>query len=564
MQNIDALYEKWLKHPEMPKKLVSELKKMSAKAKTDAFYQNAEFGTAGMRGILGAGTNRINIFTIRKAAYGFGLYVIKHVRNAKERGIVIAHDNRHMSEEFTEESMKTLRSLGIKTFVFDELKPTPLLSYAVRHLNAAGGIMITASHNPKNYNGFKVYDDTGAQLTPEKVDLLIAELKTLPDYLDIKIDDKVNGYILLSDDVELTYYSKVMKIQLRRDLPKKDFKIVFSPQHGTGRKLGMRALNVIGYNVIPVTEQMEPDPNFSGTKSPNPEEKAAYSEAIKYARAYGAHLIITTDPDADRLGIVAKNKKGDFDYLTGNQSAALLLDYLCKTNIELGKDIKGKYLYTTIVSSSLANEVAASYGLKVKEFLTGFKFIGAQIAEDDSKNEDNFFFGFEESYGLLAAPFVRDKDAIQAIVLYSEMALYYYLQGKTLGEVLDELYKKYGYHFDVTKSVAFPGAAGQSEMQEILKRLRDNPPVTIGGLNILRYDDYLTSKSVTSGETTTLTLPKSNVIRYHLEGGTTISIRPSGTEPKCKIYYGIITENEKEAQDLLTLLEADIKVRFTL
>ncbi|MGB4126794.1 MAG: phospho-sugar mutase, partial [Bacilli bacterium] len=437
MQNIDALYEKWLKHPEMPKKLVSELKKMSAKAKTDAFYQNAEFGTAGMRGILGAGTNRINIFTIRKAAYGFGLYVIKHVRNAKERGIVIAHDNRHMSEEFTEESMKTLRSLGIKTFVFDELKPTPLLSYAVRHLNAAGGIMITASHNPKNYNGFKVYDDTGAQLTPEKVDLLIAELKTLPDYLDIKIDDKVNGYILLSDDVELTYYSKVMKIQLRRDLPKKDFKIVFSPQHGTGRKLGMRALNVIGYNVIPVTEQMEPDPNFSGTKSPNPEEKAAYSEAIKYARAYGAHLIITTDPDADRLGIVAKNKKGDFDYLTGNQSAALLLDYLCKTNIELGKDIKGKYLYTTIVSSSLANEVAESYGLKVKEFLTGFKFIGAQIAEDDSKNEDNFFFGFEESYGLLAAPFVRDKDAIQAIVLYSEMALYYYLQGKTLGEVLD-------------------------------------------------------------------------------------------------------------------------------
>ncbi|OQA78667.1 MAG: Phosphoglucomutase [Tenericutes bacterium ADurb.Bin239] len=564
MRNIETLYEKWLNHSEMPRKLVSELKKMSPKAKLDAFYQDAEFGTAGMRGILGAGTNRINIFTIRKAAYGFGLYVIKHYQDAKKRGIVIAHDNRHMSEEFTKECMKTLRSLGIKTFIFDELKPTPLLSYAVRHLNAIGGIMITASHNPKNYNGFKVYDDTGAQLTPEKVDLLLAELKKLPNCLDIEIGEAENGYALLSDDVELTYFCKVMKIQLRRDQPKNGFKIVFSPQHGTGAKLGMRALNVIGYEVIPVADQMKPDPNFTYTKSPNPEEKAAYSEAIKHARAHGAHMIITTDPDADRLGIVVRNKANGFDYLTGNQSAALLLDYLCKTHIELGHDIKGKYLYTTIVSSSLANHIAESYGLKVKEFLTGFKFIGAQIAEDDAKNEKKFFFGYEESYGLLAAPFVRDKDAIQALVLYSEMTLYYHLQGKTLGEVLAKLNAKHGYHHDITKSVAFPGAAGQAEMVEILTRLRNNPPMTLGGLNILKYDDYLTSKSVEKGKTKKLTLPKSDVIRYHLEGGTTISIRPSGTEPKCKIYYGILADNEKEAQDLLTLLENDIKVHFTL
>lgn len=564
MRNIDALHGKWLHHPDMPKELVTELKKMNNTAKTDAFYQDVEFGTAGMRGILGAGTNRINKFTIRKAAYGFGLYVLKHVKDAKDRGIVIAHDNRHMSEEFTLESLKTLRTLGIKTFVFDELKPTPLLSYAVRHLNAAGGIMITASHNPKNYNGFKVYDDTGAQLTPDKVDLLLAEFATLPDFLDIEINDAINGYILLSDDVQLTYFSKVLKIQLRRDLPKKGFKIVFSPQHGTGAKLGMSALNVIGYNVIPVIEQMDPDPNFKNTKSPNPEEKAAYTEAIKLARAYGADLIITTDPDADRLGIVAKNKRGSFDYFTGNQSASLLLDYLCKTHLEQGHDIKGKYLYTTIVSSTLASTIAKSYGLNVKEFLTGFKFIGAQIAEDDAQKADNFFFGFEESYGLLAAPFVRDKDAIQALVLYSEMALYYYLQGKTLGEALDDLYEKYGYHFDKTKSFAFPGASGQSEMQQILQKLRDNPPTEIGGLKILCYEDYLTSTSIENGEVSTLTLPKSNVIRYHLEGGTTIAIRPSGTEPKCKIYYGIITKNKKEAKHLFTLLEEDIKKHFTL
>ncbi|MDY0214910.1 MAG: phospho-sugar mutase [Bacilli bacterium] len=562
MRNIEQLYETWLNHSEMPKKLLRELKNMSEKAKTDAFYQDVEFGTAGMRGLLGAGTNRLNIFTIRKAALGFGHYLVKHFEDAKTRGVVIAYDNRHMNKEFTNEASHALRSLGIKTFLFDELKPTPLLSYAVRHLNAIGGIVITASHNPKTYNGFKVYDQTGAQLTPDKVDLLLAEIKKLPDFLDIKLGEVQNNYALLSDDVELTYFAKVMRIQLRRDQPKNGFRIVFSPQHGTGRKLGMRALNVIGYDVVPVQDQMDPDPNFKNTKSPNPEEKDAYIEAIKNARATGAQLIITTDPDADRLGIVSRNKEGNFDYLTGNESAALLLDYLCKSALELGEKIEGKYLYTTIVTGTLGPKVARNYGLKVKEFLTGFKYIGAQLALDDLNNEDNFFFGYEESYGLLAAPFVRDKDAIQALVLYSEMALYYHLQGKTLDVVLDELYAKYGYHLDITKSIAFPGAAGQKDMHDKLTNLRNNPLTEIAGLKVIKRDDYLVSKSFEGDKVTPLTLPQSDVLRYYLEGGTTISIRPSGTEPKCKIYFGIISDNKKEAQALLEVLSNDLKAHF--
>lgn len=562
MRNIEHLYETWLNHSEMPKKLLRELKNMSEKAKTDAFYQDVEFGTAGMRGLLGAGTNRLNIFTIRKAALGFGHYLVKHFTDAKTRGVVIAYDNRHMNKEFTNEASHALRSLGIKTFLFDELKPTPLLSYAVRHLNAIGGIVITASHNPKTYNGFKVYDQTGAQLTPDKVDLLLAEIKKLPDFLDIKLGEVQNNYALLSDDVELTYFAKVMRIQLRRDQPKNGFRIVFSPQHGTGRKLGMRALNVIGYDVVPVQDQMDPDPNFKNTKSPNPEEKDAYIEAIKNARATGAQLIITTDPDADRLGIVSRNKEGNFDYLTGNESAALLLDYLCKSALELGEKIEGKYLYTTIVTGTLGPKVARNYGLKVKEFLTGFKYIGAQLALDDLNNEDNFFFGYEESYGLLAAPFVRDKDAIQALVLYSEMALYYHLQGKTLDVVLDELYAKYGYHLDITKSIAFPGAAGQKDMHGKLTNLRNNPLTEIAGLKVIKRDDYLVSKSFEGDKVTPLTLPQSDVLRYYLEGGTTISIRPSGTEPKCKIYFGIISDNKKEAQALLEILSNELKAHF--
>lgn len=562
MRNINELYAAWLNHKEMPKKLLRELKHMSEKAKTDAFYQDVEFGTAGMRGILGPGTNRLNIFTIRKAALGFGHYLINNFSDAKNRGVVIAYDNRHMNKEFTQEASHALRSIGIKTFLFDELKPTPLLSYAVRHLNAIGGIMITASHNPKNYNGFKVYDETGAQLTPEKVDLILAEIKKLPGFLDIKLGEVQNNYALLSDDVELTYFAKVMRIQLRREQPKNGFKIVFSPQHGTGKKLGMRALNVIGYNVIPVQDQMEPDPNFKNTKNPNPEEKDAYIEAIKNARANGAQLIITTDPDADRLGIVSRNKEGGFDYLTGNESAALLLDYLCKSHIEQGENIAGKYLYTTIVTGALGPKVALSYGLKVKEFLTGFKYIGAQIAEDERNNLDNFFFGYEESYGLLAAPFVRDKDAIQALVLYSEMALYYHLQGKTLDVVLEELYQKHGYHLDVTHSLAFTGAAGQKDMQEKLTALRENPLTSVGGHKVLKRDDYLVGKRYENGKEETLTLPKSDVLRYYLEGGTTISVRPSGTEPKCKIYYGILANNKKEAQALLEVLAKDLEAKF--
>lgn len=563
MKEIELRYQAWLTHPEMPKKLLTELKKMSEKGKTDAFYQDLAFGTAGMRAILGAGTNRMNIFTVRRAALGFGLYLLANFPDAKNAGVVIAHDNRHMANEFTNETSNALRSLGIKTFLFDELKPTPLLSYAVRHVHAVGGVMITASHNPKNYNGFKVYDETGAQLIPTKVDELLTHINKLPSVLEIpKPVVPINNYALLSDDVENTYFAKVIKLQLRREQPKNGFKIVYSPQHGAGRRLVMGALNVMGYEVISVTSQMEPDPNFSHTKSPNPEDISAYNEAIKYANAHGAHLIITTDPDADRLGLVIRNKEGGYDYLTGNQSAALLIDYLAKAMKEKNIAYAGKYLYTTIVTGSLGPKVALSHGLKVKEFLTGFKFIGAQIAEDDAQKADNFFFGYEESYGLLASSFVRDKDAVQAVVLYAEMALYYHLQGKTLDVVLDELYAEHGYHLEPTKSFAFPGASGQAKMHDVLSGLRANPPVDIGGLKVLSREDYLSGEKVHNGQVTKLALPASDVLRYHLEGGTRIAIRPSGTEPKCKVYFGIVTNDKKEAQELLSRLEAAISAYF--
>ncbi len=558
MENIEKLYEMWLSDGQLSKKMVRELKGMNEKAKVDAFYQNVPFGTAGMRGILGAGTNRINIFTIRRAALAFGTYLLEAFPDAKVRGVVIAHDNRHMNVEFKEETSKALRSLGIKTFLFDELKPTPLLSFAVSHLKAVGGVMITASHNPKNYNGFKVYDETGAQLTPDKIERVVVAMKKWPNPLAIQVGEVENNYALLSDDVEETYFAKVLKLQLRREQNKNGFKIVFSPQHGCGRKLGMRALNVIGYNVIPVVSQMEPDPDFSNTKNPNPEEKSAYVEAVKYAFAHQAHLIITTDPDADRLGIVIRDVNDKFMYLTGNQSAALLLDYIAKTKLEFGQKIAGKYLYTTIVTGRLGIDVAQSYGLKVKEFLTGFKYIGEQIAQDDKDGVDNYFFGYEESYGLLAAPFARDKDAIQALVLYSEMTLYYHLQGKTLDVVLDELYAKHGYYHDEQVSLAFPGAEGQAQMEKMLTNIRHNSITTLGGLKVIQTDDYLTGKSVKDGKVTAITLPQSDVLRYHFEGGTTISIRPSGTEPKCKIYFGVKASDKKSAEALFVKLHEDL------
>ncbi|HZJ89894.1 MAG TPA: phospho-sugar mutase [Bacilli bacterium] len=563
MRDIQKLYEAWLSHEEMPKDLKKELKAMKGKAIEDAFFQDLQFGTAGMRGILGPGTNRINIFTIRRAALAFGKYLIKAYPDAQKRGVVIAYDNRHKNTELMIETSRTLRSIGIRTCIFDELKPTPLLSFAVRHLNCIGGVMITASHNPKNYNGFKVYDDTGSQLTPEKVDLILKEFKELPELLDIKVTAPTNGYALLSDDTEETYFKNVLDIQINPNLDRKGYRIVFSPQHGAGAKLGMRALNVIGYDVIKVLDQMEPNPNFPNTKSPNPEDKAAYIEAIKNARAHGAHLIITTDPDADRLGLAYRNKKGSFSYLTGNEGGALLIDYILKHKKERGELHQDSYLYTTIVTSTLGSKIAESYGVNVKEFLTGFKFIGTQIALDDLNKVDRFVFGYEESYGCLVAPFVRDKDAIQALVLYSEMALYHHLAGKTLDVVLEELAVKHGYHHDVTKSYEFIGAAGQAKLQAILSNLRNNAPTSLGGLKVVQYDDYLVSKRYINGKEEELTLPESDVLRFYLEGGSTVSIRPSGTEPKCKIYYGIISENKKSAEALLKPIDEQLAKLFT-
>ena len=536
---IQEKYEQWLNHPAMDADLKEELLNMTPEQKHDAFYTDAEFGTAGMRGLLGAGTNRLNVYTIRKATTGFAKYLNSI---AEHPTVAISYDNRFKSTDFAVESAKVLAAYGIESFVFESLRSTPELSYAVRYLNCTGGIMVTASHNPKEYNGYKVYDSTGCQMIPEMVQGVIDEIKALGDELidSPKLTAEQEALIhKIGADVDEPYIKEVMGIALNPDLDKSDFKVVYTPQHGTSIMSLRPLFERMGYNVTYVEEQCTFDPAFGATKIPNPEDPRAYELAIEYGEKVGADIAISTDPDGDRLGVVV-NQNGKWILMTGNQTGAVLLEYVYSQMKEKGLMPAHPVMFNTVVTSDLGEAVAKNYGVETEKTLTGFKYIGSKIHGYEQTGEKDFVFGYEESYGYLVQPFVRDKDANQSTVLICEAANFYKKQGKTLVDVLDELYEKYGTYDESQQSISLPGEEGKLKIQAMLKNLRENVPTDVADCKVIRWEDFKTAKRYENGkEEDIVGFDRSDVLKYFLADGSWIAVRPSGTEPKCKIYYCI-------------------------
>ena len=556
MSLIEQNYQRWLNSPKVDEATKEEIRKMSQAQKDDAFFKDVEFGTAGMRGVLGPGTNRLNDFTVRKATVGFATYLLEKFPKAKEMGVAISHDNRHQSREFTLLTAKVLNEFGIKAYIFDALRPTPELSFAVRYLKACGGVMITASHNPKEYNGYKIYDETGCQLVPEKIERLLEIIASLPNELEVEYEkaSKEGETILLDNKVDDEYVRLCEGIAINKDLDKSNFKIVFTPNHGTSYVPSMRIFKDLGYDIVPVLSQCTPDPDFSGTLSPNTEDPRSYIEGLKLAKEVGAKLLVMTDPDGDRVGLGYLASDGTYQTFTGNQSAAMLLDYILSERKKRGLLDGNGVMYNTIVTSSLGKEIASYYGVKTEQFLTGFKFIGNRIDHYEKLGHGpHFEFGYEESYGCLIAPFARDKDGCQAILLYCEMALFYDLQGKPLDVVWDELQQRFGYHLDIAYSIEFKGSSGQQAMDDLMNGLHQSPLKELDGVKVVRVEDYLKQKAFEGSKEEAITLPKSNVVKLFFENGNTITVRPSGTEPKVKFYIGMKSEHklDKSASDKL-------------
>lgn len=535
-------YEKWMTYKGLSKELKDELITMDETSKKDAFYKTLEFGTGGMRGVIGAGINRMNTYTIRKANVGFGLYLEKLYGKDVSRGVVIAHDNRYKSVEFAKESASVLATFGIKSFLFESLRPTPELSFAVRHLGAIGGIVVTASHNPPKYNGYKIYDEDGCQLVPEYADQVIDYVNAVEDVFAIDVipfeQAEQDGLIeWIGEAIDTAYLQAVDTVQLLPDKAKV-LDIVFTPLHGTSATIGVKALENNGYHVIPVAEQMVPDPEFGTVKSPNPENKEAFEYAIQYGLKYHADILIATDPDADRLGVAVWHD-GEYKLLTGNQTGAILVDYILRTRQEQGTLPKNGMVYNTVVTSEFGATIAKAFGMGVKSTLTGFKFIGEQ-AKLIEHTDSEFMFGYEESYGYVIKDFVRDKDSIQALLLISEIANIGKLNGKTLYDYLLFLYQEYGYYVEDLVNIALEGVAGEEKIKKIMSTIRKNKPLQIGALNVITVEDYLVSVRYKDGVETVIDLPKSNVLKFFLEDGSWFVLRPSGTEPKLKVYIGVL------------------------
>ena len=562
MDRVQKEFERWLNSPVVSDEDKALLRAMSPEQKDDAFFKDVEFGTAGMRGILGPGTNRLNVYTIKRASIGFARYLLEKYPNAKEAGVVISHDNRHMSREFTLLTAKVLSEHGIKSYIFDSLRPTPELSYAVRYMHAVGGVMITASHNPKEHNGYKVYDETGCQLVPSKIGRLVEIIGALPneleaDYVPVAHPAEV---ITLGPKIDDDYVKEVESIVINNDLNKKGFKIVFTPNHGTAYVNAMRVFKDLGYEVYPLLKQCTPDPDFSGTLSPNPEDPRSYIEPIKYAKEIGAELIVMTDPDGDRCGLAYRDRNGDYPLLTGNQSAAMLMDYIFSERKKRGILSSNGVMYNTIVTSSLGKEVATSYGVKTEQFLTGFKFIGNRIDYYEKLGSGpKFEFGYEESYGCLIAPFARDKDGLQAITMYSEMALFYFLQGKNLGDVWEDLGRRFGYHEDKVFSLEFTGSEGSAKMKAITGVFHENPFIDLDGNKVVTVEDILKLERNDHGKISKIDLPKNDVVKLYFEDGSIVAVRPSGTEPKIKFYIGVVADSLEAAKAKPDILYAQLK-----
>lgn len=562
-------YNRYLSEPSLSDEYREILKNMTEEEINDAFYRELEFGTAGIRGVLGPGSNRLNIYVIRKATVGFARYLLgKYGARAKTSGVVISHDNRLYSREFAMESARTLSSYGINAYLFDSLRPTPELSFAVRKAKAVGGIMITASHNPKEYNGYKVYDKTGCQLIPSEIAGLVDIIAHLGFELNVKRGKDPNpGQIMILDEsYDESYRSLVRKIQINKNLDKSEFKIVYSPQHGAAYENAMHLLKHLKYNVIPVKEQCSPDPLFTNTKSPNPENPEAYELALKYARANNADLVLCTDPDGDRIGIAFLDSRNEYQLYTGNMTGALLIYYILSQKAANETLEKNGVLLDSIVTSSLGARIANSFGIANEETLTGFKYIGSRIHYYSKTKEKNFVFGYEESYGYLISPFVRDKDSLQALVMISEMTNYYRLQGKRLDQVMEEIYQKYGYHSDKLYSIYFKGQSGAENMKSIMSRLHNNHLKEIAGKKIVVVEDYLYLSRIKGEEEEFIeNLPSTNAIKYYFEDGSWVAIRPSGTEPKCKFYYEAVSPiSLEETQNAIKLIHQDLMKQLNI
>lgn len=540
----------WLSYANLDASLKKEMEAMSSEQIEDAFGFRVEFGTAGMRGLLGAGSNRLNIYTIRMATVGFAKYLLEKATENQPIKVAIGYDNRYMSKEFALEAAQVLASFNIACAVYSSLRSTPQLSFTVRELGCLGGIMITASHNPKEYNGFKVYDETGCQLIPSAIEKVIAHVNAIEDELAIEVSlskEQINLIQWIDHEIDRQYKSRVLDIQLRPELLK-DIQIVFSPQHGAGFPTVFDVLNAAGYQTLLVQSQCEPDPAFSNTKSPNPEEKVAYEQSIILAKEVDADIILSTDPDADRVGVVVKHQ-GEYHLMSGNQTGSVLIEYLFSTLTQKGLMPPNPVMFNTIVTSDLGELVAKDYGVETEKTLTGFKFIGEKIQAYQLNQKKNFVLGYEESYGYLIEPFVRDKDAIQACLILAEAAQYYKSQNQTLLDVLHMLYLRHGTFLETQTSLSLSGVAGSKRIAQIMETLRLHPLTQFADQKVVRWEDYQALVAIENQEKQPLVgFVAADVIKFYLKDGSWIAVRPSGTEPKCKFYYCIKGENQSEVE----------------
>ena len=561
-------FQKWADFADIPDYLRRDLESMDEKTKEDAFYTNLEFGTAGMRGLIGAGTNRINIYVVRQATEGLARLIESKGGNEKERGVAIAYDSRHFSPEFAFESAAVLAKHGIKSYVFESLRPTPELSFAVRHLNCFAGIMITASHNPAPFNGYKVYGEDGGQMPPHDADALTTYIRAIDNPFAVEVADveaeKASGLIeVIGEAVDTEYLKEVKDVNINPALIEefgKDMKIVYTPLHGTGEMLARRALAQAGFDSVQVVEaQATPDPDFSTVKSPNPESQAAFALAEELGRQVGADVLVATDPDADRVGVEVLQKDGSYLNLSGNQIGAIMAKYILEAHKNAGTLPENAALCKSIVSTDLVTKIAESYGATMFNVLTGFKFIAEKIQEFEEKHNHTYMMGFEESFGYLIKPFVRDKDAIQAVLVVAELAAYYRSRGLTLADGIEEIYKEYGYYAEKTISVTLSGVDGAEQIKAIMAKFRENGPKEFNSTEVSITEDFKAQTSTAAdGTVTTLTTPPSDVLKYTLADGSWIAVRPSGTEPKIKFYIAVVGESNEDSQAKIANIEAEI------
>lgn len=564
----EQVYQQWLNEENIPENLKNELKDLNTDPEKceDAFYAPLEFGTAGMRGILGAGINRMNIFTVRQATEGLARFMDTQDPETKRRGVAIAYDSRHMSPEFAMEAAKTLAKHDIPSFVFESLRPTPELSFAVRYFKAFAGIMITASHNPAAYNGYKVYGEDGGQMPPADADALTKYVRSIENSLKIDVlsDEEVahSGLInIVGEEVDNAYLKEIKTVTINQELINemgKELKLVYTPLHGTGKMLGEKALKQAGFEkFVLVPEQAVADPDFTTVKSPNPEEHSAFEYAIRLGEKEGADLLIATDPDADRLGAAVRMPNGDYQVLTGNQLGSIMIHYILEAHQQADTLPQNAAVLKSIVSSELATAIAEKYNTKMFNVLTGFKFIAEKIQQYEEDHSQTFMFGFEESYGYLVKPFVRDKDAIQALVLLAEVAAFYKKQGKTLYDGLQDIFEEFGYFEEKTISVTMSGIEGSGKIKALMAKCREQAPTEFAGIQVAQTEDFKElTRTFADGQTEQLQTPPSDVLKYHLEDGSWIAIRPSGTEPKIKFYLATKATSSSEASEKIAAFEA--------